>query len=211
VSEYYYQKIKDGLIDEPEDTPEILAEQQQIWIYMPLVRKLAYQFSFQCNLGYLDICQQGYYILAELTTKIDWQETDVKMISRYVKVSVAGLLRNYCSKYSTIVSSPRGDALIEVVRTEDSEELIGEGLNPEEELEKKQERDQVRFAVALAASILNERETFILWNHCLTDDPMSYREIGVQFNVSYESIRRDYNRVIATLKGFYDEYTRSDS
>ena len=140
MSDYYYRKIKDGLIDEPEDTPEILEEQQQIWAYMPLVKKLAYGLSFQCNLGYLDICQQGYYILAELTTRIDWQGTDVKMISRYVKVSVEGLLKNYCSKYSTIVSSPRGDALIEVTRTEEMEELEGEGLNPEEELEKKQER-----------------------------------------------------------------------
>jgi RNA polymerase sigma factor (sigma-70 family) len=206
MSQYYYQKIADGLIDPPQDTPEILAEQQQIWEYTPLVRKLAYGLSFQCNLGYLDICQQGYYILAELTTKIDWQETDVKMISRYVKVSVEGLLKNYCSKYSTIVSSPRGDALIEVVRTEDSEELTGEGLNPEEELEKKEERNLVRMTVALVASVLNERETFVLWNSCLTDDPLSYREIGVQFGVSYESIRRDYNRVIDKLRGFYDEY-----
>jgi RNA polymerase sigma factor (sigma-70 family) len=206
MSNYYQQKIKDGLIDEPEDTPEILAEQQQIWIYMPLVRKLAYQFSFQCNLGYLDICQQGYYILAELTTKIDWQETDVKMISRYVKVSVAGLLRNYCSKYSTIVSSPRGDSLIETVRLEDSEELEGEGLNPEEMLEKKQERNRVRFDAAVVASTLNEREAYVLWGCLMTDAPMSYREVAMQFKCGKTSIGRDAERILAKLKGLYDAY-----
>jgi RNA polymerase sigma factor (sigma-70 family) len=205
LTDYYQKKIDDGLIDAPEDMPEILAEQQQIWDYMPLVKKLAYGLSFQCNLGYLDICQQGYYILAELTVKIDWQETDVKMISRYVKVSVEGLLKNYCGKYSTIVSSPRGDATIETVSTEDSEELEGLEANPEDALEIKQSKNQMRLAVAVVCQTLNERETFVLWNH-FEDAPLSYREMGLHFGVSYESIRRDNDRIIAKLKGFYDAY-----
>jgi RNA polymerase sigma factor (sigma-70 family) len=204
--DYYQKKIDDGLIDEPEDTPEILAEQQQIWDYMPLVKKLAYGLSFQCNLGYLDICQQGYYILAELTTKIDWQETNVKMISRYVKVSVEGLLKNYCGKYSTIVSSPRGDATIETVSIEDSEELEGLEANPEEALEIKQERNRMRLAVVVVSRTLNERESYVLWDYCMSDNPLSYRQIGMHFGVSHESIRRDYERIMAKLKGFYDAH-----
>lgn len=205
MRDYYQQKIEDGLIDPPEETPEILAEQQQIWEYIPLVRKIANRLSHQCKLGYLDLCQQGYYILAELTIKIDWLETDRKMISRYVKLSVEGLLKNYCGKYSTVISSPRGADEVEMIRLEDTEELEGSELNPEEALLKKRTRDRVRLAVALVGSMINERESYVLWN-CLMPigEPISYRQVGQQFETSHSSIQRDADRVMAKLRRCLD-------
>jgi hypothetical protein len=210
MSEYYYKKIEAGLIDPPEETPEILAEQQQIWDYMPLVKKTAHGLSFLCNLGYLDICQQGYYILAELTTKIDWLEVDRKMISRYVKLSVEGLLKNYCSKYSTVVSAPRGGNGIETVALEEAEELKGEALNPEEELLLRQRNAKVRLVVALVSTLLNERESFILWSCLIPDgEPMSYSEVARQFNCHKSSVGRDALKILQLLKETYNEYTKT--
>lgn len=210
---YYEQKIADGLIDAPEETPEILEEQQQIWEYIPLVRKLASSLVPFCNLTYMDLCQQGYLILAELTTKIDWQLERGKITS-YVKQSVGGLMKTYIGNFNTAVSVPKWhDSFystdIDVTSLEATAELLGEDDNPEEQLLLKERKDQLRGAVAVILPSLNEREFYVLFNCMLSDSPLSVREVASQFDCGKSSIDRDITRLKGRLKGVLNEDTQA--
>jgi len=213
MSDYYYKKIEDGLIDAPEDTPELLEEQQQIWGYIPLVRKIAVHLASHCNLSYLDLCQQGYYILAELTLKVDWLD-DRRRISSYVKRSLEGLMKNYVGKYNGVISLPKWNAdyykfNVETIGLDETDELAGAELNPEESYVKKETEGALRAAVVCITPTLNEREYYILLHCMLVDEPMGYREVAAQFDVSRESIRRDVNRIRGKLKEIMNEYFKA--
>jgi DNA-directed RNA polymerase specialized sigma subunit len=200
---YYHQKIEDGLIDEPEDTPEILEEHQQIWNYIPLVRSMADWLLPFSNLGYEDLCQQGYSILAELSTKVDWQ-SDPKMISMFVKLSVQGKMKKYIAHFGTSVRIPSFsqdyfDMNIQSVGIEESELFSEDALSPEDQLLLKERKDMLRGAVAVILPSLNEREFYVLFNCMLTDSPLTVREVANQFDCGKSSIDRDVARLKARL------------
>jgi RNA polymerase sigma factor (sigma-70 family) len=206
--DYYHQKIKDGLIDEPEDTAEILEEQQQIWKYIPLVRGCADALNQYCTIGFQDLCQQGYLLLAELTTKIDWL-SDPKMISKYVALSIRGRMKDYVARNESAVGIPHFTSEYFDKRMKDVEfnELVNssEEDNPEEQLLLKERKDMLRGAVAMILPILNEREFYVLWNCMLTDSPLGYREVATQFDCTKDSIYRDVIRLKTRLKGVLGE------
>jgi RNA polymerase sigma factor (sigma-70 family) len=209
MSDYYYAKIEAGLIDQPEDTPEILDEQRQIWDYMPLVRKLANYYASHCNLGYRDLCQQGYLILAETAHKIDWLSNRNK-ITKYVNTTLSGKIKRYIAKFNTVIGIPNLDSeafekSAEIVPFEEwSIPEDDDILNPEQELLKKEKHDRLVQAVQQVATQLNDREYFVLYS-CLMGS-QSYKQLAEEFDVHKSSIGRDAKRIITKMKEALDEY-----
>ncbi len=52
--------------------------------------------------------------------------------------------------------------------------------------------------------LLTEKETFILENRLLTDDPMTLREIGEKYNVTRERIRQLEARLVAKMRNYFN-------
>ena len=206
--DYYHQKIADGLIDAPEDPDEILEEQRQIWKYIPLVRGCADQIKEYCNMGFEELCQQGYLLLAELTSKIDWQ-SDPRVISKYVALSIRGKMKDFVAHNEQAVRIPAFgpdyfDNRIQSTMFDEDLMIDYDQDNPEEQLLLKERRAHLRASVSMILYTLNEREFYVLFNCLLTDDPMGYREVAEQFDCSKSSVERDVVRVKARLKEVLD-------
>lgn len=202
---YYHQKIKEGLIDSPVKTKEETKEMQKVWDYMPLVQVQATFLSEFCSLGYEDLCQQGYWALAEIAFKVEWEEMSPKQISSYIKSSVVGLMRNYIAKHDKIVAIPAFN-----IRYFDTE-ISTEGLDGEDQLysdapsaeERLLRMEALKVAHARVGELIegfNERESYVLWNHIVTDDPTTMRDIADQFQTSKDSILRDVKRIRSQLR-----------
>jgi RNA polymerase sigma factor (sigma-70 family) len=202
MKSYYEQKIEDGLIDAPEETPEILEEQQQIWNYMPLVKGCANQMKEYSTIGYNDLCQQGYLLLAELTSKIDWL-SDPKAITKYVVTHIRGKMKDYVAQQGSSVRIPEFEPDYfekKIQEVEFNEEMFVEEVpNPEEQLLFRERKDMLRGAVAVILPSLNEREFYVLFNCMLTDSPLTVREVADQFDCGKSSIDRDIARLKARL------------
>jgi RNA polymerase sigma factor (sigma-70 family) len=224
---YYHQKIEDGLIDKPEDFEEVTEEQRQIWDYQPLVRKIALHYVNYTNLGYKDLCQQGYLRLAEIASKIDWLQ-DRGKITKYVSVNIDGAIKRYIGKMTKAIGFPSWDVykergklvtgIIDLTRensedgTEESHDdfgsaaeweqfdLYSEAPSAEEVLINTDRTVIVRSAIAQLEPDLTERRMYVLWNCLLADEPESYRDVGFKFEVSRQSIARDVLAIKRELK-----------
>ena len=198
---YYHQKIKDGLIEEPEDSPEKIKEMQTVWDYIPLVRSQAEFLSQFCDLGEDDLCQQGYMILAELAFKIKWGEVDPPQISSYIKATVSGNMRRYIPRMDGTVVIPhffekeKQEIVITSIVISEDKDFYSDVLSPEETLLRKEALERAHQKVATLIVEFNERELFVLWNLIIAEEPMTMREIAKQFHTSKDSILRDVVRI----------------
>lgn len=77
-------------------------------------------------------------------------------------------------------------------------------LNPEEECLKKEQVDLANAKVRELQAQLNERELFVFWHTIMAEDPMTYRDMGDQFDCSKDAISRDFQRIKALLRGTTD-------
>ena len=68
--------------------------------------------------------------------------------------------------------------------------LTYEGDNQEASLIKNEERSLVQRDIAGALAHLNERETYIILNRVMADDPKTLQEIGEKYNISRERARQ---------------------
>ena len=68
--------------------------------------------------------------------------------------------------------------------------LAYEGDNQEDALIKNQERSLVQRDIAGALAHLNERESYIILNRVMADDPKTLQEIGEKYNISRERARQ---------------------
>lgn len=180
-NEYYYNKIRDGLIDPPEETPRQVEQAQQVWNYKPLVHNQAQVLASCSNMDYDDLCAQGYLILAELAYSIDWSMPS-KRISRYIKATVKGKLRNYLIKWRSMP-------------VESTNKLVMDSPTAEEQVIRKEQLEMAHLRVASLISTFSERETYVLWNHIVTDEPETIRDMAEQFQCGKSSISRDIQRV----------------
>jgi RNA polymerase sigma factor (sigma-70 family) len=202
---YYHQKIKDGLIDSPKETGEITAKMQSVWEYMPLVQVQATFLSEFCSLGYEDLCQQGYLALAEIALKIEWEEMSPKQVSSYIKSSVVGLMRNYIAKHDKVVALPAFniryfDTEITTKGLDGEDQLYSDAPSAEERLLRVEALEVAHARVGELIEGFNERESYVLWNHIVTDDPTTMRDIADQFETSKDSILRDVKRIRSQLR-----------
>jgi len=209
---YYHKKIHDGLIDKPEE--EGYQDGMKIWKYRPLIHGLAKKWAEQQNLEYYDLVQQGYYILATLEGKIDWEFRDTKQISKYIKRSVEGGLKGYIGRSSQVITIPhffesdKQSVMIEAVEYDDNTWWQSDQLNPEEEYLHAELVDTANEILAVVLGQTNERESYVLWNHIISDEPQPMREIADQFHCSKDSIFRDVIRLVKLLReeGERDKY-----
>jgi len=68
--------------------------------------------------------------------------------------------------------------------------LADEGDNQEVSLIKNEEKSLVRRDIAGALANLNERESYIILNRVMADDPKTLQEIGEKYNISRERARQ---------------------
>ena len=68
--------------------------------------------------------------------------------------------------------------------------LTYEGDNQEASLIKSEEKSLVQRNIAGALAHLNERETYIILNRVMADDPQTLQEIGEKYNISRERARQ---------------------
>ncbi len=68
--------------------------------------------------------------------------------------------------------------------------LTYEGDNQEASLIKSEEKSLVQRDIAGALAHLNERETYIILNRVMADDPQTLQEIGEKYNISRERARQ---------------------
>ena len=68
--------------------------------------------------------------------------------------------------------------------------LTYEGDDQESSLIKDEEKNLVRRDIAGALAKLNERESYIILNRVMADDPQTLQEIGIKFNISRERARQ---------------------
>ena len=68
--------------------------------------------------------------------------------------------------------------------------LAYEGDNQEDALIKNQERSLVQRDIAGALANLNERESYIILNRVMADEPKTLQEIGEKYNISRERARQ---------------------
>jgi len=88
----------------------------------------------------------------------------------------------------------RDVSLNEIVNDESSNSHIDflayEGDNQEVSLIKDEERSLVQRDIAGALANLNERESYIILNRVMADDPKTLQEIGSKYNISRERARQ---------------------
>ena len=96
-------------------------------------------------------------------------EMDLRMGSRDVSLN-------------EIINDESGDSHIDF--------LASEGDNQEVSLIKEEEKSLVRRDIAGALAHLNERETYIILNRVMADDPKTLQEIGKKYNISRERARQ---------------------
>ena len=96
-------------------------------------------------------------------------EMDLRMGSRDVSLN-------------EIINNESGDSHIDF--------LASEGDNQEVSLIKEEEKSLVRRDIAGALAHLNERETYIILNRVMADDPKTLQEIGKKYNISRERARQ---------------------
>jgi RNA polymerase sigma-32 factor len=88
----------------------------------------------------------------------------------------------------------RDVSLHEIVNDESSNSHIDflafEGDNQEVSLIKNEEKSLVQRDIAGALANLNERETYIILNRVMADDPKTLQEIGEKYNISRERARQ---------------------
>ncbi len=68
--------------------------------------------------------------------------------------------------------------------------LTYEGEDQESSLIKDEERSLIRRDIAGALAKLNERESYIILNRVMADDPQTLQEIGLKYNISRERARQ---------------------
>lgn len=68
--------------------------------------------------------------------------------------------------------------------------LTYEGDDQESSLIKDEEKNLVRRDIAGALAKLNERESYIILNRVMADDPQTLQEIGIKYNISRERARQ---------------------
>jgi RNA polymerase sigma-32 factor len=68
--------------------------------------------------------------------------------------------------------------------------LAFKGDNQELALIKNEEKSLVRRDIAGALANLNERESYIILNRVMADDPQTLQEIGTKYNISRERARQ---------------------
>jgi len=68
--------------------------------------------------------------------------------------------------------------------------LTYEGDDQEVSLIKDEEKNLVRRDIAGALAKLNERESYIILNRVMADDPQTLQEIGIKYNISRERARQ---------------------
>lgn len=194
---YYHQKIADGLID-PSDGEEI-EEGMRIWQYRPLVNALAWKWASIVDMEYHDILQQGYYILADLSSKVDWYAGGPQVTS-YIKRSVEGGLKTYIAKTLNVIALPTfNDDSIDSIEF-DVDICYADEPNPEERLLRKELLELANLHLEAVLHHLTEREFYIVWNYIVASEPESLRFIADLFKCSKDSIWRDVNRIKLRLR-----------
>ena len=78
--------------------------------------------------------------------------------------------------------------------------LVYEGENQETALIKKEEMALVQRDIAGALASLNEKESFIVKNRLMADDPMTLQEIGDRYNFTRERARQIERQAIKKLQ-----------
>ncbi len=78
--------------------------------------------------------------------------------------------------------------------------LVFEGEDQETALIKKEEMALAQRDIAGALARLNERESFIVTNRLMADDPMTLQEIGERYNFTRERARQIERQVIKKLQ-----------
>jgi len=78
--------------------------------------------------------------------------------------------------------------------------LVHEGENQESALIKKEERALVQRNIAGALAMLNEKESFIVKNRLMADNPMTLQEIGEHYNFTRERARQIESQAIKKLQ-----------
>ena len=95
-----------------------------------------------------------------------------------------------------------GDISLEAPQHEDGEpfmDTLGSGEDIEETVIDKDSRETLHRRLGDFKELLNEKESFILDNRILAEDPLTLREIGKRFNTSRESIRQIQAKISRNL------------
>ncbi len=94
------------------------------------------------------------------------------------------------------------------------DQLVDEGMNQEEQLIKAEQRALVRRNIAGALAKLNERESYIIRNRIMTDEPKTLQEIGDTFNITRERARQIEKEALKKVRlalPYFDEDSPSAS
>lgn len=97
------------------------------------------------------------------------------------------------------------DLSIDSCVSEDNDSTFGDklvygGEDQETTLIKKEERALVQRNIAGALAMLNEKESFIVKNRLMADDPMTLQEIGEHYNFTRERARQIESQAIKKLQ-----------
>jgi RNA polymerase sigma-32 factor len=78
--------------------------------------------------------------------------------------------------------------------------LTYDGENQEMSLIKKEEMDLVKRNISGALANLNEKETYIIMNRVMTDNPKTLQEIGNKYNITRERARQIEKQALKKLR-----------
>ena len=95
-----------------------------------------------------------------------------------------------------------GDVSLEAPQNGDGDPLmdtIGSGEDIEETVIQKNHTEILHKKLGDFKKLLNEKESFILHNRIMAEDPLTLREIGERFNTSRESIRQIQAKISKNL------------
>ena len=135
---------------------------------------------------------EGYIGLTKAMTKWDEEADNDAKWSTYAYPFIKNAMVDYTRK------NERWERL--EYRDDIEEAIAPNQRNPEQIFLYREKMEMAMFVMLDLVPILNEREGFVLYNIILADEPMSYREVGEQFNCSKDSIMRDIMRVSANIK-----------
>jgi len=165
--------------------------------YAKVVGPLAKQFSKSSGMEIDDLEQEGMIAYCKALDEYPSRTVKKTALSSYIWMYVKNAMIDYSRKQERWDRMEYRDNIDETVL----DELR---LNPEEECLKKEQVDLANAKVRELQAQLNERELFVFWHTIMAEDPMTYRDMGDQFDCSKDAISRDFQRIKALLRGTTD-------
>jgi len=189
---YYHQKIKDGLIDEPENEFAYV----EVWSDDPdfidiFQEQLSYVVNHFCPMDLKGDASQ-YAGIGYRRLLASWDPAQASWRT-FCFTAIRNRVKDFMKK--EMLYGERFEIASDFVNR-----TLGVDPNPEDLVLEKERVDSLRMAIARAMSDITERQSVVLWARMVNHMPATQQDIADQWDTTRQSIIRDEESIIKILR-----------